>query len=88
MIIESRIVVQGMTVAVKWIRRPRGYSAELSFDGGDRAVLDASSLGELEKLVELTAWAAVLARQSGRAVETVDGAAAHRRVAARVSSLS
>jgi hypothetical protein len=35
----------------------------LVFEGGDRAVLDARSLEELERLVEATAVAAAAARQ-------------------------
>ena len=65
MIVESFIVAQGMTVAVTVSRRRRGYSAELRFDDGDHTVLDAPSLGELERLVEMTAWAAAAARRMG-----------------------
>lgn len=64
MIAESQIVAHGMTVSVRWTRRGRGYTAELLFEGGDRAMLDAASLEELESLVALTAGAAVLARTS------------------------
>lgn len=65
MIIESRIVAHGCTVSVTWTRRARGYSAELCFGDADRAVLDATSLPELEAMVEIAASAAVLARKMG-----------------------
>ena len=67
MIVESRIVAQGMNVRVIVSRRLRGYSAELRFEDGDHTMLDAPSLAELERLVEMTAGAAAAARQCVRA---------------------
>ena len=66
MIVESRIVAQGMNVCVTITRRRRGYSAELRFDDGDRTMLDAPSLAELERLVTMSAGAAAAARQCRR----------------------
>jgi hypothetical protein len=60
----SRIVAHGVTVNVRWVRRTRGYSAELQFGDEDRAVLDAGTLPELEAIVRVAASAAVLARKA------------------------
>ena len=62
MIVESRIIAHGMAINVSCSRQGWGYTAELVFEGGDRALLDARSLEELERLVEATAVAAA-ARQ-------------------------
>jgi hypothetical protein len=63
MIVESRIIAHGMSIEVSCRRQGRGYTAELVFEGGDRAAIDARSLEELEYLLEATAVAAAAARR-------------------------
>jgi hypothetical protein len=63
MIVESRIIAHGMAIDVCCSRQGWGYTAELVFEGGDRAVIDARSLEELEYLLEATVAAAAAARQ-------------------------
>lgn len=62
MIVESFITVFGMRVRVSRSRGAAGYTAELHFEGGDRAVIDAASMEELEGLIEAVALPAVVAR--------------------------
>lgn len=71
MIVESHMEILGVGVRVACTRVGRGYTAELRFEGGDRALLDAATLEDLERLVEVAAQAAVEARRyaSGTLVE-------------------
>jgi hypothetical protein len=63
MIVESSIIVHGMTIRVHCSRQGWGYTAELVFEDGDRAVIDARTLEELEQLIGAIAIAAATARQ-------------------------
>lgn len=62
MIEERRIVAHGLTVEVRCAQRDRGYSAELLFEGGDRAIVDALTRGELDDTIEAIVEAAAAAR--------------------------
>ena len=62
MILESTMMVFGMRVQVSRCAGAGGYTAELVFEGGDRAVVDAASLEELETLIDAVAYPAVIAR--------------------------
>lgn len=64
LIVDSIVVVSGMRVAVSRSRRRGGYTAELVFEGGDRAVVDAGSAEELEGLIAAVVYPAALARRA------------------------
>ena len=67
MVVESVMVVSGMRVAVSRSHRGGGFTAELIFEGGDRAVVDAGSVEELDWLIEAVAYPAALARRGSPA---------------------
>lgn len=64
MIVESDMMVCGVHIRVSRSPRVGGYSAELEFGEGDRAVVDAASLEELERLIHAVATPAAVARRS------------------------
>ena len=76
MVVESVMMVSGMRVAVLRSRRSGGFTAELVFEGGDRAVVDAGSAEELEWLIEAVAYPAALARRDSPSAGTPSGSSA------------
>ena len=62
MIVETTREYFGVRVVVRCCAAARLHTAELRFADGDRAVVDAGSVAELEALVEAVARAAVIAR--------------------------
>jgi hypothetical protein len=66
MIVHSCITVLGVRIVVTRWRYPGGFSAELRFEDGDRAIVDAASAGALDELIEAVAYPAVVARRASR----------------------